>query len=151
MWSGVTRDTGTGREYEKIVELCIQRSCKLNGLSKKAQVAVGEKPGGGRHVVDWELWVTADENRRGLLSCKVQHSTGTAEEKIPFEVLKLLETMESDKRYKVAWLVLGGMGWSPGLLQFYLQELPRLIPAMEGQVRILRTDSLISTDLAIPS
>lgn len=146
----MARDTTSGKEYEGIVELCIERSCRLNGLSKRPQAIVGLKPGGGRHIVDWELWSTNDENRRGLLSCKVQHTSGTAEEKIPYEILKLLETMNADHRYKISWVVLGGMGWNPGLLKFYRDDLPRYIPEMVGRVQILRTDDLISAVLKLP-
>jgi hypothetical protein len=146
----VTRDTSSGKTFEDIVELCISRSCAKNDLERKAQSSVGEKIGGGKHIVDWEIWELNNPDRRALISAKVQNTGGSAEEKIPYEILKLLHAMDNDSRFKFAWLILGGAGWSPGLLNYYRNSLIREIPAMVGRVKILRTDELISLDLKIP-
>lgn len=146
----MSRETSTGKQFEDVIEIVISRSCKKNNLGRKAQAYVGAKPGGGKHIIDWELWTLEDENFRALLSCKVQNSGGTAEEKIPYEVLKLLHTMDHDPRYRFGWIVLGGSGWNPGLLNYYLNDLSQHLPNMEGRIKILRTDDLISTDLVIP-
>lgn len=146
----MSRETSTGKQFEDVIELVISRSCLKNKLGRRAQTYVGPKPGGGKHIVDWELWKIEDESLRALLSCKVQNSGGTAEEKIPYEVLKLLHTMNHDSRYRFGWIVLGGGGWNPGLLDYYLNDLSKHLPEMNGRVKILRTDDLISTDLIIP-
>jgi hypothetical protein len=97
--------------------------------------------------VDFEMWKQDDPNKRALLSCKYQENSGTAEEKIPYEVIKLISTMESDLRYRRAWLVLGGIGFSPALVAFYKTRLHEFIPSMRGRVDIVTTDELIATDL----
>ena len=44
---------------------------------------------------------------------KWQQTSGTAEQKVPFEILCLAEAVaESRGRFKKAYLVLGGSGWS---------------------------------------
>lgn len=144
-----SRDTTTGSNYEQIIELCLKRSCEKNGMVSYPQVTVGEKPGGGRHRVDWEISKVADESIRGLISCKFQGTSGTAEEKIAYEVIKLLHTMEHDSRYKKSWLIMGGDGWSPGMQQFVRTELQKWVPKMAGKVFILSTDQLINSDLAL--
>ena len=93
------RDTTTGSDYENIVELCIKRSCERNKLEARSQSVIGKKPGGGKHRVDWEIYKLDNPNIRGLISCKFQSTSGTAEEKIAYEVIKLLHAMKIGSRY----------------------------------------------------
>lgn len=142
--------TSPGATYEAVVIECVMNSCRKNGLEFKRQSHVGTKPGGGKHIVDWELWMKEDSNRRALLSAKIQNVSGTADEKIPYEVLKLLHAMRDDPRYRIAWLSLGGTGWGRGLVNYYRTTLPEWIPEMAGRVRIVTTDELFSLNLLIP-
>jgi hypothetical protein len=143
------RDTTTGSNYESIIEMCIKRSCEKNDLSAFPQSTVGDKPGGGRHRVDWEIFRTTEPNLRGLISCKYQGTSGTAEEKIAYEVIKLLYSMKMDSRYKKSWIIMGGEGWSPGMREFVNFHLVEWIPEMRDKVEILTTDQLISADLKL--
>lgn len=48
-----------------------------------------------------------------LVSLKWQQVGGTAEQKVPFEVICLIKAItESNRRFKKAYLVLGGPGWT---------------------------------------
>jgi hypothetical protein len=143
------RDTTTGSNYEAIIEMCIKRSCEKNELTAISQATVGDKPGGGKHRVDWEIYRTSDPNFRGLISCKFQGTSGTAEEKIAYEVIKLLYSMKTDTRYRKSWIIMGGEGWSNGMRSFVNNHLSDWIPAMLGSVNILTTDQLINTDLKL--
>jgi hypothetical protein len=143
------RDTTTGSNYEAVIEMCIKRSCAQNNLLALPQSNVGEKPGGGKHRVDWEIYVKSDPNIRGLISCKYQGTSGTAEEKIAYEVIKLLHTMKLDPRYKKCWIIMGGDGWSPGMRSFVSNHLSEWIPSMVRKVEILTTDQLLNTDLKL--
>ena len=105
-----SRDTTTGSNYEAIIEMCIKRSCEKNNLEAISQANIGIKPGGGKHRVDWEIFDKSDPNSRGLISCKYQGTSGTAEEKMAYEVIKLLYTMKMDSRYKKSWIIMGGEG-----------------------------------------
>lgn len=144
-----SRDTTTGSNYEAIIEMCIKRSCEKNKLTAVAQATIGEKPGGGKHRVDWEIYNTSNPNFRGLISCKYQGTSGTAEEKIAYEVIKLLHAMKIDPRYKKGWIIMGGEGWSSGMREFVKSHLTEWIPEMSGKIEILTTDRLISYDLAL--
>jgi len=144
-----SRDTTTGSSYEAIIEMCIKRSCEKNELSAFPQSTVGEKPGGGKHRVDWEIFRTTEPNLRGLISCKYQGTSGTAEEKIAYEVIKLLYSMKMDPRYTKSWIIMGGEGWSTGMREFINTHLVEWIPEMRNKVEILTTDQLISTDLKL--
>jgi hypothetical protein len=143
------RDTTTGSNYEAIIEMCIKRSCEKNELTAISQSTVGDKPGGGKHRVDWEIFRTSEPNIRGLISCKFQGTSGTAEEKIAYEVIKLLHSMKIDSRYKKSWIIMGGEGWSSGMRGFVNDHLSEWIPEMKDKVEILTTDQLISANLAI--
>jgi hypothetical protein len=143
------RDTTTGSNYEAIIEMCIKRSCEKNQLTAISQATVGDKPGGGKHRVDWEIYRTSNPDFRGLISCKFQGTSGTAEEKIAYEVIKLLYSMKIDPRYKKSWIIMGGEGWSSGMRGFVNNHLSEWIPEMESKVEILTTDQLISANLEI--
>ena len=143
------RDTTTGSDYEEIVKLCIKRSCERNNLEAKSQSVVGQKPGGGKHRVDWEIYRLDNPSIRGLISCKFQSSSGTAEEKLAYEVIKLLHSMKTDKRFVKSWIIMGGDGWSQGMRVFARDELSQWIPEMHGKVEIITTDQLINADLSI--
>lgn len=143
------KKSSSGIAFQRIVAECVRRSCTANGLELKNEVIVGTRPGGGRHRVDFDIWKADDENKRALLSCKYQETSGTAEEKIPYEVIKLIHTMESDLRYRRAWLVLGGVGFSDQLVQFYKTRLHEFIPSMRGRVEVVTTDELIATELKL--
>jgi hypothetical protein len=143
------RDTTTGSSYEAIIEMCIKRSCEKNNLKAANQVTVGLKPGGGKHRVDWEISDITNPDKRGLISCKYQGTSGTAEEKIAYEVIKLLHAMKVDSRYEKSWIIIGGEGWSSGMREFIKVHLREWIPEMKQKVEILTTDELISADLKL--
>ena len=144
-----SRDTTTGSNYEDIIEICIKRSCEKNNLEAISQATIGTKPGGGKHRVDWEIIDRQDPNSRGLISCKYQGTSGTAEEKMAYEVIKLLYTMKIDNRYKKSWIIMGGEGWSIGMREFIKNHLSEWIPQMNDKVIVLTTDQLIGTDLNV--
>jgi hypothetical protein len=144
-----SRDTSTGSNYEAIIEMCIKRSCEKNQLTAVPQATVGEKPGGGKHRVDWEISKISDPSVRGLISCKFQGTSGTAEEKLAYEVIKLLHTMKMDPRYRQAWIIMGGEGWSPSMKSFVNLHLRDWIPEMTSKIQILTTDQLIQANLQL--
>ena len=145
----MVRDTTTGGDYEKIIETTIKRSCQMNKLKAEPQIFVGVKPGGGRHRIDWEISEIDNPNIRGLVSCKIQNTSGTAEEKLAYEVINLLHTMETDHRYVHAWIIMGGTGWSPSMKKFIEKELILWIPRMENKISIYTTtDELVTKGIS---
>ena len=77
------RNTRTGGVLEQMV----LPSLDQGGYSYKAQQEVGKRLGCGPHFVD----VVAEKNGRQILvSLKWQQVSGTAEQKVPFEVICLL-------------------------------------------------------------
>jgi len=104
------RDTTTGGVLEAMILPALTRG----GYSFKVQQPIGQRFGGGVHVVD----VVADRDGiKYLVSLKWQQVSGTAEQKVPFEVICLAESVLSGE-YSKAYLVLGGEGWK--LRNFYI-------------------------------
>ena len=105
----MARDTRTGEVLERMVLPALENG----GYEHRTGVNIGQRLGQGRHKVD----VLAQKNDETfLVSLKWQQVSGTAEQKIPFEVISLSYAMQ-DGDFSGAYLVLGGDGWS--LRDFY--------------------------------
>jgi hypothetical protein len=128
------RDTTTGSVLEQMVLPALTRG----GYAYRTQVPIGHRPGGGRHVVDA---IAEKEGRMWLVSMKWQQTSGTAEQKVPFEVISLAETVLSD-RYHGAYLVLGGPGWT--LRDFYTDGGLEKHLVHADRVRILTLEAFVA-------
>ncbi len=107
------RDTRTGGVLENMVLPALDRG----GYQHRKQVVIGKRLGGHNHKVDVLAWA-ADGNQIPV-SLKWQQTSGTAEQKIPFEILCLAEAVHrSNGKFKKAYLVLGGSGWT--LREYYV-------------------------------
>lgn len=98
------RNTSTGGVLEQMALPAL----KMGGYSYKTGVKIGTRLGISQHKID----VLAEDSAGGqyLISMKWQQVGGTAEQKIPFEVICLIEALKQEK-YQSAYLVLGGEGW----------------------------------------
>jgi hypothetical protein len=123
-----TRDTRTGAVMEQMVLPALERG----GYEYYRQVDIGERLGGGKHVVDM---VAYDAGGCGyLVSLKWQQTSGTAEQKVPYEAMCLIQAVLSEQeRYVKAYLVLGGPSWT--LRDFYTDG---------GLLSYLRHEELLS-------
>jgi len=106
------RNTRTGGVLEQMVLPALDHG----GYGYKVQVKIGQRLGCGQHFVDV---IAQKDGPPILISMKWQQVSGTAEQKVPFEVIYLLEVLESGD-YGKAYLVLGGAGWS--LRSFYVED-----------------------------
>lgn len=103
------RDTRTGEVLEKMVLPALESG----GYGYRTGVNIGQRLGQGRHILDV---IATRDHEDYLVSLKWQQVSGTAEQKVPFEVISLSEAMR-DGAYARAYLVLGGDGWR--LRDFY--------------------------------
>ena len=98
------RNTSTGAVLEAMVLPALERG----GYSWRSQVAAGTRPGGRRQLID----AVAEKNAETILiSLKWQQTSGTAEQKVPFEVMCLADAVRMGSASR-AFLVLGGDGWT---------------------------------------
>lgn len=100
----MSRNTNTGGVLEAMILPALQRG----GYQCEKQVVIGARPGGRAHKVDA---VASKDGLRILVSLKWQQVSGTAEQKVPFEIICLAEVVNAGKCDK-AYLVLGGDGWT---------------------------------------
>lgn len=130
------RNTQTGG----VLEAMILPALAHGGYSAESQINVGNRFGGGRHNVDA---VAEKEGKKYLISLKWQQTSGTAEQKVPFELLCLAKILEQPE-YAGAYIVLGGEGWK--LREFYtsgsLQPLINMATAAE--VRIVTLERFVA-------
>jgi len=106
------RDTRTGG----VLESMVLHPLTLGGYAHTSQVIIGTRPGGRKHKVDA---IAEKDGKRFLVSLKWQQVGGTAEEKVPFEVICLMDAVrKSESKYQKAYIVLGGDGWT--LRNFYV-------------------------------
>ena len=129
-----SRNTRTGGVLEAMVLPALDQG----KYSWKVQVNIGQRLGCGRHNVD----VVAEKaDRKLLVSMKWQQVSGTAEQKVPFEVICLLDALSSGE-YAKAYLVLGGEGWT--LRNFYTSGGLQKHLKHGDQVEILTLESFVA-------
>ena len=97
------RNTNTGGVLEAMVLPALERG----HYTHETQVTVGTRCGGGTHNVDA---VARKGGEAILVSLKWQQTSGTAEQKVPFEVMCLADAVRAEYAVR-AYLVLGGDGW----------------------------------------
>lgn len=127
-------NTRTGGVLEAMILPALDRG----GYQHREQVAIGDRLGCGRHIVD----VVAEKDGRSVLvSVKWQQVAGTAEQKVPFEVICLLDAIERGPCGK-AYLVLGGEGWK--LRNFFVGGgLDRFL-ALANRVEIITLEGFVA-------
>jgi hypothetical protein len=127
------RNTRTGGVLEAMVLPALEQG----GYTYKTQVNIGKRLGLGRHMVD----VVAEKNGQSILvSMKWQQVSGTAEEKVPYEVICLLHALESGN-YAKAYVVLGGEGWK--LRNFFVGEGLKKYLGYADKVEILTLEGFV--------
>ena len=107
----MARDTRTGG----VLEAMVLPALECGGYGYRTQANIGQRLGCGVHKVDV---IAEKDNRHVLISLKWQQSSGTIEQKVPFETICLAEAL--DRGYDKAYVVLGGEGMRANLRQFYV-------------------------------
>ena len=98
------RNTKSGAVLEQMVLPALT----LGGYQARMQVISGARPGGRPNRVDA---IAERDGQTILVSLKWQQSSGTAEQKVPFEVMCLADAVREGLGAR-AYLVLGGPGWT---------------------------------------
>ncbi len=98
------------------MERMVLPALEMGGYRITRQRNIGMRFGVSRHNID--TYALDDSDRPYLISLKWQQVQGTAEQKIPFEVVCLADAMMQNEEFFKAYLVLGGEGWR--FKEFYL-------------------------------
>ncbi len=121
-----------------VMEQMIFPALKHGGYTWDRHVYIGDRPGGGKHYVDA---LVSKDGARILVSSKWQQVSGTAEQKVPFEVICLVRALDDDK-YQRAYLVLGGGGWT--LRTFYTDGGLHPFVVDSSKVKIVTLEHFVS-------
>jgi hypothetical protein len=137
----MARNTSTGG----VLEAMIVPALLFGGYEVAKQVQVGCRPGGGVHNVDA---IARNEDAAILVSLKWQQTSGTAEQKVPFEIMCLADAVAAGHGTK-AYLVLGGDGWTlrdyftSGALREHLIHADKVsVVSLEKFIRLANTSQL---------
>ena len=84
------RNTRTGG----VLEAMVLPALANGGYYYETQVLIGERPNGRRHFLD-VLAKDVDDNEY-LVSLKWQQVSGTAEQKVPYEIICLAEAIQKE-------------------------------------------------------
>jgi hypothetical protein len=136
-----SRNTNTGAVLEAMILPALSHS----GYQYQLQVSVGLRPGGRAHKADV---VAERDGARILISLKWQQTSGTAEQKVPFEVMCLADAVKAGHADR-AYLVLGGDRWTlrdyftSGALDAHLIHAKSVrIVTLEAFIRLANTGQL---------
>lgn len=131
----MTPRTTTGLVLEKTVIPALDAA----GYRYRRKVRIGKRPNGRRHICD--ILVRHPSQGYIIVSVKWQQVSGTAEQKIPFEVICLQKVMRISRKMRCAYIVLGGTGWT--LREFYTRGgLRRYLPYKN--IHIVTLDEFIA-------
>ncbi len=107
---GLTPRTG------EVLETKVLPALRRGGYNCQVHVRIGKYLRGATQKVHA---VAEKDSQRTLVSMKWRQRRGTGEQKVPFEVIRLADAVCTGK-FKKAYLVLGGTGWS--LRDYYLSS-----------------------------
>ncbi len=111
------RDTTSGDILENMILPALDRHYK--GRYRRRHLLPEPGLGGRRHYVD--VLVEREDGKQILISLKYQGTAGTVEEKVPYEVIKLISAIRQGAgKYPYAYIILAGTGFSRQLREFYL-------------------------------
>ena len=128
------RNTRTGAVLEQMVLPALE----MGGYIIERQVRLTDRLGGGKHYGD----IVASKNgERIVISLKWQQSSGTAEQKVPYEFMCLADVLANDSTIHKAYIVIGGDGWTKH--SFFLNGLDNWVNTKEF-VDVLRLDSFVA-------
>src|SRR5689334_15972720 len=91
-----------------VLEAMIVPALSHGGYTIQQQHLVGKRIGGRKHVLDV---LAVRDGKTIMISLKWQQVSGTAEQKVPFEVICLADAVRTTNA-SCAYLVLGGDGWT---------------------------------------
>ena len=130
----MVRDTRTGQDMEAYIRIALQRG----GYEFQEQAQVTDRLGGGRHKADFLAQLNGE--CIPFLS-KWQQTSGTAEQKVPYEYMCLAHVLSSSPDIHRAYIVIGGNGWTKH--EFYLNDLENWVDTEEF-VDVVRLEDFLA-------
>lgn len=130
----MARNTRTGAVLEDMALPALQ----MGGYLVERQVQLSDRLGGGRHYGDI---VASKDHQNILISLKWQQSSGTAEQKVPYEFMCLADALAKNDNFHKAYIVIGGNGWTKH--SFFLNNLNDWVNT-EQFVNVVRLETFVA-------
>lgn len=113
-------------------------SIEKGGYHKLNDTKIGTRPNGNFHRVGYILKKAQDLFPVVL---RWQQVNGTAEQKLPYEMLCLIESIQQRPQYTKVYVVLGGPGWT--LRDYYLSQRFREQLNIPDRIKIMTVETFI--------
>ena len=102
--------TGTGQE------IMIESLLKYNNYNYEKQIFIGSQLFNNRYKADFVI------NDSIIVSLKWQQVPGTAEQKVIYEIASLIKIIRESDKYRMAYLVIGGNGFSVNAKEYLFNQ-----------------------------
>jgi hypothetical protein len=86
----------------------------------QSNTVIGRRPHGPLYKASHTF---VQEGKSYAVVCKFQNTTGSVDFKLPYEIISLAHSVENNDEIQKGFLVLGGYGYSKGMLNFVLNDL----------------------------
>lgn len=124
-----------------VLESSVIPALDKNGYKYTSQQVIGTSIRGRKHRID--VLAETPAGSEIPVSVKWQQVSGTAEEKVPYEVIKLIHAVKTSVgKYAYAYHKIGGTGWT--MKDFYLDHGLREYIRDYDLVRIVSLDHFIA-------
>jgi hypothetical protein len=130
----MARNTQTG----KVMEEMMIHALDFGGYEIETQVRIGERLGGGKHYADI---LAKKGNDKIIISSKWQQTSGTAEQKVPYEYMCLAHAVDTTELADFGYIVLGGNGWTKD--GFFLNGLSEWVNN-DANIRVIRLEDFVA-------
>lgn len=139
--------SGNGAAFEAAVAAFLTQADRASRFDIREQQPIPRRRDGKLYIADVELVHRTRTDVRGLISCKYQRASGTAEEKLYAEVDHLAHVLRANEGvYQHAWVAVAGCGWSENFREHLISFAADAYPAEAEQIHIVNTDELLSVD-----
>jgi hypothetical protein len=133
----------TGKVFEQLYDTALQMKGYRLVNKTEYESFLAPSISGGKHLPD--RVVETPDLRWLILSKKWQETAGTAEQKVPFEIIKLIDALiKSRGKFHYAYLILGGEGWSSKLKDVYLNGGLNMYINGHDLVKVVSSDRFLS-------
>ena len=102
-------------------------------ISIRPNAAIGHKPDGKPLKVNYEL-VSEDWSKKALIIAKYQEVSGSTQDKLVYDFIKLGYVMDANPKITKSWLIIGGKGWDSGFIKFLKMELRDWVPRLDARL-----------------
>jgi len=116
------------------------RNLNMFSDSLRENTVIGIRPHGTK--MKCNFLISVNEKKYAVIT-KFQFSAGSVDFKLPYEAISLAYSVQASESLDGGFLILGGTGYSKGMLNFMLHDIQSWIN-LGHAVRILTLDDFIS-------